>query len=87
MNEPNLIIYKTADGKANIALYARDGGIWLSQAQMAELFATSIPNMSMHISNILEENELGENSVVKYFLTTAASDAGRTSPFICNRNL
>lgn len=72
MNEQNLIIYKTADGQANIALYARDGDVWLSQAQMAELFATSKQNVSSHIINVLEENELHENSVVKDFFTTAA---------------
>ena len=39
---------------------------------MAELFATSKPNVSMHISNILKERELSKDSVVKDFLTTAA---------------
>jgi hypothetical protein len=72
MSEANLIIYKTPDGKAQIALYARDGNVWLSQAQIAELFDTSVPNASMHVSNILKEKELEENSVVKDFLTTAA---------------
>ena len=40
--------------------------------QMAELFATSKPNISMYIANILKERELDKNSVVKEFLTTAA---------------
>jgi len=71
MEKQELIIYKSADGKASVALYARDGDVWLSQNQMAELFSTSKPNVSMHISNILEEKELGEVSVVKDFLTTA----------------
>ncbi len=71
MEKQELIIYKSADGKASVALYARDGDVWLSQNQMAELFSTSKPNVSMHISNILEEKELGEISVVKDFLTTA----------------
>ncbi len=44
----------------------------LNQQQMAELFATSKPNISMHIANILKDKELLENSVVKNFLTTAA---------------
>lgn len=72
MSEANLIIYKTADGQANIALYARDGDVWLSQAQMAELFATSKQNISSHIINVLKEKELREESVVKDFFTTAA---------------
>ena len=70
--QQNIIIYRTADGKASVALYAKDGKIWLNQQQMAELFATSKPNISMHIANILKEKELCKDSVVKDFLTTAA---------------
>lgn len=68
----NIIIYNTADGKANVALYAKDGNIWMNQNQLAELFATSVPNISMHISNILKEGELEQNSVIKDYLTTAS---------------
>ena len=39
--QQDFIIYRTADGRASVALYARDGKIWLNQQQMAELFATS----------------------------------------------
>ena len=70
--DSQIIIYNTIDGKASVALYAKDGKIWLNQQQMAELFATSKPNVSMHIANILKEKELDKNSVVKDFLTTAA---------------
>lgn len=70
--QQNIIIYRTQDGRASVALYAKDGKIWLNQQQMAELFATSKPNISMHIANILKEKELYKNSVVKEFLTTAA---------------
>lgn len=68
----NIIIYNTIDGKAAVALYAKDGKIWLNQKQMAELFATSVPNINMHISNILKDGELGEESVIKDYLITAA---------------
>ena len=71
-DQPNMIIYRTADGKSSVALYAKDGKIWLSQQQMAELFATSKQTISHHILNILNEKELSENSVVKQYLTTAA---------------
>ena len=70
--ERNIIIYRTADGRASVALYAHDGKIWVNQQQMAELFATSKPNISIHIANILKENELDRLSVVKNYLTTAA---------------
>jgi hypothetical protein len=70
--EQNLIIYNTSDGKAKVALYAKDGNIWMNQNQLSELFATSVPNISMHISNILKEGELEQNSVIKNYLTTAS---------------
>lgn len=72
MYENNVIIYNTSDGKASVSLLTRDGSAWMSQSQIAELFATSKQNISLHIINILEEGELDENSVVKDYLTTAA---------------
>ena len=71
MEQNNIIIYNTEDGKAKVVLYAKDGNIWMSQNQLAELFATSVPNISMHISNILKEGELQSDLVVKDYLTTA----------------
>jgi len=67
-----IIIYNTADGKAKVTLFARDGSVWMNQNQLAELFDTSKQNIGQHIANILEDNELNENSVVKNFFTTAA---------------
>lgn len=72
MEQKNIIIYNTDDGNAKVVLYAKDGNVWMSQSQIAELFDTSVPNISMHISNILEDSELSENSVIKNYLTTAA---------------
>ncbi len=69
--QQNIIIYKTQDGKTSVSLYAQDGSVWMNQNQLAELFDTSKQNVSLHIINILEENELDQNSVVKDYLTTA----------------
>ena len=69
--ESKIILYTTDDGKAQVSLMSRDGRIWLNQKQMAELFAVTKPNISMLISKILAEKELGD-SVVKCYLTTAA---------------
>ncbi len=68
--ENGIILYHTLDGKSEIRLYARDGKVWLNQKQMAELFATSKQNVSLHINNILKDGELHRNSVVKEYLTT-----------------
>jgi hypothetical protein len=69
--QQDIIIYNTQDGKAAVSLYAKDGIVWMNQKQIAELFDTSIPNISMHIANILKDKELKENSVIKDYLTTA----------------
>jgi len=71
-NEKGLIIYNTPDGRTKVALMARDGMVWLNQQSIAELFGTSIPNISIHISNIFKERELGREAVVKEYLTTAS---------------
>ena len=70
--ENNIIIYNTEDGKSSVALYAKDSTVWMNQQQLAELFDTSKPNISMHISSILKDKELEENSVVKNYFTTAS---------------
>ena len=68
----NIIIYHTADGKASLALYAKDGSVWMNQNQLAELFDTSKQNIGQHIKNILGDKELSVYSVVKNYFTTAA---------------
>lgn len=71
MEQQNIIIYNTKDGKSSVALIAKDSNVWMSQNQLAELFDTSLPNISMHIANIIKENELDNKSVIKDYLTTA----------------
>ena len=71
MEQNKIIIYNTADGKAKVSLFARDGLIWMNQNQLAELFDTSKQNIGQHISNILKDSELDLNSVVKNYFTTA----------------
>ena len=72
MEKNGIIIYNTEDGKVSVALYAKDGSVWMNQKQLAELFDTSVPNVNMHIANILKDGELDENSVIKDYLITAA---------------
>lgn len=68
----NIIIYNTQDGKISVSLLAKDGMVWMNQIQIAELFVTTKQNISLHIQNIFEEDELDKNSVVKEYLTTAS---------------
>lgn len=66
-----IIIYNTDDGQASVSLQAKDGMVWMNQAQLAELFSTSKQNIGQHIASILEDNELDSHSVVKNYFTTA----------------
>ena len=72
MNDNQIIIYNTDDGKATVSLYAKDGSVWMNQNQLSELFATSKQNIGQHIASILKERELDEKSVVKNYFTTAS---------------
>ena len=67
--ENNIIIYQLEDGKTKIDVKLEDETVWLSQQQMAELYDTTKQNISSHIKNIFDEEELSENSTVKEFLT------------------
>lgn len=67
-----LLIYQTEDGHTRLEVRLEDETVWLSQKLMADLFQTSKQNVSLHLINIFEEQELAENSVVKDFLTTAS---------------
>jgi len=67
-----LLLYQTDDGQTRVQVRVQQETVWLSQAQMSELFATTKQNISLHTRNIFEEGELVEESVVKEYLTTAA---------------
>lgn len=66
------MLYESPDGLARLSVRLDGQTAWLTQAQMAELFQTTRPNITQHIQNILEEMELEEKSVCKEYLLTAA---------------
>lgn len=67
-----IVIYQTEDGQTKIDVKFEDETVWLTQAQLCELYQTSKSNISEHIKHIFEEGELDEKAVVRYFRTTAA---------------
>ena len=71
LNNSNFIMYTTDDGQVEIEVRLEDENVWLTQKAMSELFDTTKQNISLHINNIFEENELKQDSVVKENLTTA----------------
>lgn len=70
MND-DVIIYNTEDGKTKINVRIIDETVWLTQNQICELFQTSKSNLSEHIKNIFDDEELKKESVVRKFRITA----------------
>ena len=67
-----ILIYTGQDGLTKIDVKLEEDTLWLTQAQMCELYQTSKSNVSEHIKHIFEERELQEEAVVRKFRTTAA---------------
>ena len=72
MTQGEVVLYTTSDGQVEIQLKALEGTVWLTQAEIADLFDTTKANVSMHIKNVFDDGELSKDSVVKNFLTTAS---------------
>ena len=70
MQENELILYQP-DDTLSLDVRVEDESVWLTQAQMAELFQTSRNNITLHTRNIFKEGELSEISVSKESLLTA----------------
>ena len=65
----DIIIYQTDDGLTKIDVKIQNETVWLSQQQMANLYDITKQNISLHIKNIFDEEELTMDSTVKEFLT------------------
>ena len=76
----DIILYQTEDGQSKIELQLQDGTVWLNQLELAELFQTSRPNITLHIKTIFADGELDEKVVVKEYLITTqhGAMAGKT---------
>ena len=83
----DIILYQTDDGSTRLEVQLQDETVWLSQAQMAELFQTSVPNVSMHIRNVFSEGEVQEVATVKEFLTVRQEGSRRVSRSVEHYNL
>lgn len=67
-----IIIYQSEDGTSKLDVTLEDETVWLTQAQLVDLFQSSKANVSEHIKNIIREGELDEDSVVRKFRITAS---------------
>jgi hypothetical protein len=66
------LIYQSEDGSTRIDVMLEAETLWLNQKQLTELFGKAKGTISEHIKHIFEDGELDENSVVRFFRTTAA---------------
>lgn len=64
-----IIIYQTEDGQTQVDVRMENETVWLTQAQMVELFQTTKQNVSLHVGNVFKEGELEQKSTVKEYLT------------------
>lgn len=72
MPEHKITLYQSDDGSIVLEVSFTHETVWLTQAQMVELFGKTKQNISLHINNIFNEGELNKDSVVKDSLTTAS---------------
>jgi hypothetical protein len=70
--ESNILLYQTEDGRTKLEVRLENETVWITQADMVELFQSSKSNISEHIKHIFDEGELDKDSVVRKFRTTAA---------------
>lgn len=87
MSEPSFLLYESAPGQTRLLVRVEDESVWLSQAQMVELFQTSKQNISLHIRNIFEEGELDDRSTVKEYLTVQSEGDRQVQRSIAHYNL
>ena len=67
-----IVLFESKDKKVSLTVPVQGDTVWLTQAQMAELFETTKQNISLHANNCFKEGELDKEAVVKDFLTTAS---------------
>lgn len=70
MNKNEIIFYTTESGNVKVEVLFENETVWLSQAQIAVLFAKARSTITEHINNIFEESELVEDMVCRYFRHT-----------------
>lgn len=63
-----LVLYRTEDGRTRIQCRFEDDTLWLTQAQMAELFQTSDPSINQHLTAIFDDGELAPKATIKSHL-------------------
>ena len=82
-----IVIYQTDDGRTQIDVRLEEETVWLSQAQMVELFQTTKQNVSLHLGNVYKEGELEKEATVKKYLTVQSEGKRRVNRWVKYYNL
>ena len=76
MADNTLILYTTPDGQAQFVLRELGGQLWLTQAEIAALYQTTVSNINKHIKAILAEGELPDQATIEYY-SIVQTEGGR----------
>ena len=82
-----IVIYQSEDGQTQVDVRLENETVWLTQAQMVELFQTTKQNVSLHVGNVFKEGELEEKSTVKEYLTVQKEGERKVSRKVKYYNL
>jgi len=86
-SDETVVIYRSADSAVQLDVQLADETVWLSQQQMASLFDSTVPNISIHIRNIYKEGELLKEATVKDFLIVQNEGGRKISRHVLFYNL
>ena len=81
MEENKIVIYQTEDGQTQIDVRLENETVWLTQAQMVDLFQTTKQNVSLHVGNVYREGELEKEGTVKEYLTVQKEGIRKVTRF------
>ena len=82
-----IVLYQSEDGKIRLETRLENESLWLTQQQIAELFQTTVPNISMHIKNVFDEGELQFEATVQDLLTVRQEGKRQVQRSITHYNL
>jgi len=77
--QSEIIIYQTEDGRTRTQCRFDAETLWLTQAQLAELFVASVPTVNEHLKNIYAEAELAAETTIRNFRIVRNEGGGRST--------
>ncbi|MBI1289883.1 hydroxyacid dehydrogenase [bacterium] len=82
-----MVVYTTEDGRSRVLVRVEGGTVWLTQAQLAELFQTTVPNINIHLKNLVEEGEINPEATIKEYLIVRSEGSREVKRSVTHYNL